>query len=194
MEENKRRKAPDKETLIERFVIVGLIIALVMSVSGISLAGTSPPQTLNTCTKVNKHGVYGATKVVKGTSCPGKPGRQYFQQWVLKTPPPPARITTAAGVAGGANGDVWIVVVPASSSAQVPTGSVTFVSACGSFSGALHDSGTTVGTTISPQVPVFSPSGDFQGIDTGLSSGLGLFISSCGPNGSYSGDGVYSGF
>jgi uncharacterized protein YjbI with pentapeptide repeats len=78
MLENKRWKSTNKERRVERLVIVGLIVALVVSVSGVALAGNSPPSSINTCTSVNHHGVYGKTKVTTGASCRGT---QFFQTW-----------------------------------------------------------------------------------------------------------------
>jgi uncharacterized protein YjbI with pentapeptide repeats len=67
-----------KERRVERLVTVGLIIALVMTFSGVALAGNSPPSSIETCTKVNHHGIYGKTKVFTGSPlCKGA-----LQTWV----------------------------------------------------------------------------------------------------------------
>jgi hypothetical protein len=205
--ENKM-KSNRKEKHIERFIIVGLIVALVMSVSGISLAGTSPPQTLNTCTKVNKHGVYGATKVVKGASCPGKAGSQYFQQWVLKS--------SSGGGSGGCatnvpidllgftqdgSGNLWAVIVPSIqySSACHPTGTMSLAwnggpiclaTLSGVSNATLQDSGRTSATDISGS-PVSNAS-DFWGVNLGVNiSTSALEILGCPASATYSGDAHY---
>jgi uncharacterized protein YjbI with pentapeptide repeats len=73
-----KRSANNQQRFCMVGLIVGLIVGLMLSVSGIALAGNSAPTSINTCTKVSKHGVYGKTKVTTGTSCPT---RQYFQSW-----------------------------------------------------------------------------------------------------------------
>ena len=198
-----------RERRVERIVIVGLIIALVMSVSGISLAATSAPQTLNTCTKINKHGVYGATKVVRGPSCPGIAGRSYFQQWVLKSSsgsgggnPCGSAIATQLGYATGSDGNWWAIADPASafSSACHPTGTLSESwtggpsNACSGLdqtNATLRDSGSNQGTDINGNI---SNASDYWGIDLGypesLIASLGCVVSSD----SYSGDSVYQGF
>jgi uncharacterized protein YjbI with pentapeptide repeats len=61
-----------------RYIIGGLIAALMLSFSGVALAGNSPPSSIETCTRVNHHGIYGKTKVVAGSPlCKGA-----LQTWV----------------------------------------------------------------------------------------------------------------
>lgn len=59
-------------------LVVGLIVGGTLAFAGVTFAGTSPPTSVNTCTPVNHHGVYGKPKVTTGTSCPGT---KYFQAW-----------------------------------------------------------------------------------------------------------------
>jgi uncharacterized protein YjbI with pentapeptide repeats len=66
----------------KRLTVVGLVMGLVvggtLAFAGITFAASSPPTSINTCTKVNKHGVVGKTKVTTASSCSGK---SIFQTW-----------------------------------------------------------------------------------------------------------------
>ncbi len=66
-----------------RLVVLGLAAALALAYSGVTFAASSPPSSINTCTKVNKHGVYGKTKITAASSCSGKSA---FQTWEPQTP------------------------------------------------------------------------------------------------------------
>lgn len=163
-----------------RLVIVGLIVALVVSVSGVALAGTSAPKSLNTCTKVNKHGVYGKTKVVSGTSCSGT---ALFQTWAQ-----PSKIPTSPGYVQGVNGDGWVVVIPPAQ-AQAPSGTMTIAGGPCASSASPSSSGFAVAGI---------PSGFtfYWGLDTGSAySSAGSFDATCaGGTLTYSGDANYQGF
>lgn len=69
---------PASRTRSVRLVLVGLAACTALAVSGIAVAASSPPSSINTCTKVNKHGVYGKTKVTTASSCRAN---QFFQNW-----------------------------------------------------------------------------------------------------------------
>jgi uncharacterized protein YjbI with pentapeptide repeats len=58
-------------------LVVGLIVGGTVAFAGVTFAGTSPPTSVHTCTKV-KHGVYSKTKITAGSSCPSG---QFFQSW-----------------------------------------------------------------------------------------------------------------
>ena len=59
-------------------MVMGLIVGGTLAFAGVTFAGTSPPTHINTCTKVNKHGVYGNPKVTTASSCTGT---KFFQSW-----------------------------------------------------------------------------------------------------------------
>jgi len=60
-------------------LVMGLIVGVTLGIAGVTFAASSPPTSINTCTKVNKHGVYGAPKVTTASSCSGT---KLFQSWV----------------------------------------------------------------------------------------------------------------
>jgi uncharacterized protein YjbI with pentapeptide repeats len=59
-------------------LVMGLIVGGTVAFAGVALAGNSPPTSVNTCTRVNHHGVYGKPKVTNALSCPGT---KLFQAW-----------------------------------------------------------------------------------------------------------------
>ena len=178
-------------------LVMGLIVGVTLGIAGIALAGNSPPTSVNTCTPVNHHGVYGKPKVTTADSCPGT---KYFQHWP-QPPTPPTLIGTQAGYADGANGHLWFVIIPASpyAAANHPNGPLAVAmggtcSGIGASNVPLQDSGTTDAVVVSSMASTTNP-GDFWGWDTGGSLPY--------PNGpctldsfSYSGDTtpIYKGF
>jgi len=196
----------------QKFVIGGLIGALALSVcgfglAGVALAGNSPPATINTCTKVTK-GVYGATKVTKGSACKGT---GYFQTWSQQ---PGSLISTQPGWVTGSDGNVWLVVVPASNGPEPPTGTLSLE--C-EFNGPtpggpfpITDSGGTQGVLVLSGESLSSPI-SLEGVLAGGGSPATAesnYLSQCGraPNGEesggdaagnyfyYSGDSSYASF
>jgi hypothetical protein len=103
-----------------RLVIVGLVAALALAYSGVTFAASSAPTSINTCTKVNKHGVYGKTKVTAASSCPA---HQAFQTWNQ------SQFDSDPIVAGHADGYIGILSNTTIATLTIPTSGTYAVSA-----------------------------------------------------------------
>jgi len=176
--------------LAQRLVMIALIVSLAVSVSGVALAGNSPPTTINTCTKVNPHGVYGATKVTTGSNCKGT---GYFDTWT-PTATANAELATADGDIAALSAYKQLMIDSRSGSPTISYAGVNFSDMSlpsqgidnGNFSGA-NFSGSGFFGVIGSLLPVTCGGACFGWSDDNFSN-ANFSDAVMGPGGNFSGD------